>query len=183
MRHDDHQPLVGAIHVSSSLGGGARDPDHNEPMPARQSKSAHREVSAGGVVFRRTARGVEVVLIKARGRWSFPKGNIEREEIPQAAALREIAEETGLPQGRLRISGELPDVEYAFRWGRGLIFKRVHYFLVELLGRATLRPQLSEIEEVGWFPPAVARQTISFKNAKVTLEAALAQLDGEPLAS
>lgn len=122
-------------------------------------------------------------MIKAGGRWSFPKGTIERGESPAAAALREIAEETGLPQEQMRILGELPDVEYAFRWGRGLIFKRVHYFLVELAGRAVLRPQPSEIEEVRWFSLAAAAETISFKNARETLQAAIAQVEAEPLAS
>lgn len=152
-------------------------------MPAAQWTSTRRQLSAGGVVFRRTARGVDVVLIKAGGRWSFPKGNVERGESPAVTALREIAEETGLLQDRLRIVGELPDVDYAFRWGRGLIFKRVHYFLVELAGRAALRPQLSEIEEVRWFSLDQAAETISFRNARETLEAAIAQLDAQALAS
>jgi 8-oxo-dGTP diphosphatase len=152
-------------------------------MPTPQRSSTRREVSAGGVVFRRTARGVEVVLIKAGGRWSFPKGNMERGESPAMTALREIAEETGLPRDRMRVVAPLPDVDYAFGWGRGLIFKRVHYFLVELSGRASLRPQLSEIEEVRWFSPAQATETISFKNARQTLQAAIDQLEIQPLAS
>ena len=122
-------------------------------------------------------------MIKAAGRWSFPKGNIERGESPSMTALREIAEETGLPQDRMRVVAQLPDIDYAFRWGRGLIFKRVHYFLVELAGRAVLRPQLSEIEEVRWFSLAEAAESISFKNARETLQAAIAQVEAQPLAS
>ncbi len=122
-------------------------------------------------------------MIKAAGRWSFPKGTIERDESPAVTALREIAEETGLPQEFLRVVGQLPDVDYAFRWGRGLIFKRVHYFLVELTGRAVLRPQPSEIEETRWFSTAAAAETISFKNARETLQAAIAQLAAQPVAS
>jgi 8-oxo-dGTP diphosphatase len=153
-------------------------------MPAARTGSDRRQVSAGGVVFRRTARGIEVVLIKAGGRWSFPKGNMERGEAPPVTALREIAEETGLPHDRLRVVAQLPQVDYAFRWGRALIFKRVHYFLVELTARAAaLCPQLSEIEEVRWFSPAAARQAIGFKNARQTLDEALGQLEALRLAS
>ena len=152
-------------------------------MPESQKSRARREVSSGGVVFRRTAGGVEVALIKAGGRWSFPKGNIEKGETPEAAALREIAEETGLPLQRLRIVSRLPDIEYAFRWGTALVFKTVHNFLIQLSGDAPFKPQLSESEEVAWYPAAAARRVIRFKNAKQTLDAALAALDGMELAS
>jgi 8-oxo-(d)GTP phosphatase len=123
------------------------------------------------------------VLIKASGRWSFPKGSMERGEAPSVTALREIAEETGMPQERLRVVGQLPDVDYAFRWGRTLVFKRVYYFLVELTEAAALRPQLSEIEEVRWFGVAAARQAISFKKARETLDAAIARVDAQLLVS
>lgn len=152
-------------------------------MPSAGSGSTPRQVSAGGVVFRRTPSEVEVLLIKAGGRWSFPKGNMERGESPAQTALREIAEETGVPEGRLRIVADLPDVDYAFRWGRGLVFKRVHYFLVELAGQVALRPQPTEIEDVRWFAPAEARRALSFKNARETLEAAIARVEAQRLAS
>src|SRR5437868_12972519 len=97
----------------ASLGGG-RGRDHNERMPPARKGAAGREVSAGGVVFRHTAPGMEFALIKAGGRWSFPKGNIERGETPPVAALREISEETGLPLQHLRIIDQLPDVDYVF---------------------------------------------------------------------
>lgn len=153
-------------------------------MPApREPGRARREVSAGGVVYRRAAEGSEFALIKAGGRWSFPKGNIEKGETAEVAALREISEETGLPLDRLRIVRRLPDVEYAFRWTGMLVFKTVHNFLVEFEGDASFNPQLSEIEEVAWFQAEAARRTISFRNAKETLDAAIGAIDAWQVAS
>ncbi|HEX3628844.1 MAG TPA: NUDIX hydrolase [Candidatus Dormibacteraeota bacterium] len=152
-------------------------------MPPARKEPARHAVSAGGVVFRHAPAQIEFALIKAGGRWSFPKGNIERGEAPPVAALREISEETGLPLQRLRIIDQLPEVEYVFRWTGVLVFKTVHYYLVQLTGDAPFQPQLSEIEEVRWFTAAAARRAISFKNAKETLEAAIARLDAWRLAS
>ena len=62
--------------------------------------------SAGIVLYRRSAEGVEVLLghmggpfwtRKDAGAWSIPKGEIEPDEEPLAAARREFQEELGLP--------------------------------------------------------------------------------------
>jgi len=148
-------------------------------MPASpRSGRARRTFSAGGVVYRQTTQGPEVVLIKADGRWSLPKGGIEKGEKPEAAALREIAEETGLPINQLRLLRRLPDVSYAFGWHGTVVFKTVTNYLVELIGDAALAPQFSEVEDVRWFQPDLARRTISFRNWGATLDAALASLSG-----
>jgi 8-oxo-dGTP diphosphatase len=148
-------------------------------MPALpKTGRPRRTFSAGGVVYRQTTQGPEVALIKADGRWSLPKGGIEKGEKPEAAALREIAEETGLPINQLRLLRRLPDVSYAFGWHGTVVFKTVTNYLVKLSGDAALAPQLSEVEDVRWFRPDVARRTISFRNWGATLDAALASLTG-----
>lgn len=149
----------------------------------RLAAHGRREVSAGGVVFRRTPDGPEFALIKANGRWGFPKGTIEKDETPEVTALREISEETGLPIKRLRIVSQLPPVKYAFRWEGALVFKTVHNYLVELKGEAAFKPQLSEIEEARWFTPGAARRAISFKNLLETLDQAIAGVDAVPAVS
>ena len=50
---------------------------------------------------------------KEAGVWALPKGNIARGEKPDATAVREVAEETGL-EGKL--DQKLGDVRYVYTW-------------------------------------------------------------------
>ncbi|HYD56401.1 MAG TPA: NUDIX domain-containing protein [Burkholderiales bacterium] len=59
--------------------------------------------SAGAVVFRRTERGVRLLVLRAYKNWDFPKGLVENAEDMLSAAKREVKEETGLT-----------DVDYPF---------------------------------------------------------------------
>ena len=70
--------------------------------PARQNEKKHIR-AAGAVVFRRTPRGIRLLVLRAYNNWDFPKGLVENAEDMLAAAKREVAEETGLT-----------DVDYPF---------------------------------------------------------------------
>lgn len=53
---------------------------------------AEREFSAGGIVMRWERQKPKVLLIKdSYGRWTWPKGNIDKGESSKDAAIREIA--------------------------------------------------------------------------------------------
>lgn len=54
------------------------------------------KLSCGAVVVRRTDGGWKTILLRAFHNWDFPKGVREVGEEPMEAALREIAEETGI---------------------------------------------------------------------------------------
>ena len=54
---------------------------------------------AGGIVVRKDAEGLSVLLVRAKRDptlWIFPKGHIERGESAADAALRETREEAGI---------------------------------------------------------------------------------------
>lgn len=54
-------------------------------------------LSAGAVPFRKNSEDqYEFLLLRAFKNWDFPKGMVEVDEDPWAAALREVEEETGL---------------------------------------------------------------------------------------
>jgi ADP-ribose pyrophosphatase YjhB (NUDIX family) len=113
------------------------------------------EVSAGGLVI--DFSGTKGLLIgrydqkdasRERLLWSLPKGHIEEGETPQQAAIREVAEETGINS---EISRELGVIDFWFMAGGKRIHKTVHHFLFKEVG-GTLTPQESEVDEARWFP-------------------------------
>jgi 8-oxo-dGTP pyrophosphatase MutT (NUDIX family) len=81
---------------------------------------------AGGIVYRRTDRGPEYLIVRARRdptAWVLPKGHIEPGETPEAAAVREVEEEAGCvativaPLGRL-VFGSVRTRIYLMRFER-----------------------------------------------------------------
>ena len=52
--------------------------------------------AAGAVVFRRTAGGIRLLVLRAFKNWDFPKGSVEAGEDQLDTARREVEEETGL---------------------------------------------------------------------------------------
>ncbi|MBL7085011.1 MAG: NUDIX domain-containing protein [Candidatus Omnitrophica bacterium] len=139
---------------------------------------AKREFSAGGIVFRRKSRGFEVLLIKdVYGRWTWPKGHIDRDEKSQDAALREIEEEAGLKN--IRILGRIGRNNYFFRLKEDLIFKTVYFFLVQADSAEKLKVQKAEIEDARWFKPDEALKTVEYKGAREMLEKAIEMYKAE----
>ncbi len=108
------------------------------------------EHSAGGIVYKNTKEGIEVLLIKDKNNnWTFPKGLIENNESPQDAAKREILEETGLDG--IIFAADIDIIHYFYRFHGKLINKTVDFFLFKYSGRAKLTPQKEEgILEVDW---------------------------------
>jgi len=130
------------------------------------------EVSAGGVVFRRSDGGEpRFLLIRDSYRnWGLPKGHLEVGEELAGAALREVAEETGLED--LVLHGPIQDIDWYFRFRRRLIHKTCAFFLMEsAAGEAS--PQRDEgITACRWLPFDAVLATVSYANARDVLRAA-----------
>lgn len=132
------------------------------PTRAPQWRRAD-ETSAGGLVVRRDADGVSAALIgrldrRGRLRWSMPKGHIENGETTEQAAIREVAEETGISG---RITARLGSVEYTFTAQGRRIRKRVHHFLMEAIG-GELSDADVEVAEVAWVPLAQIADRLAY---------------------
>jgi 8-oxo-dGTP pyrophosphatase MutT (NUDIX family) len=132
------------------------------------------QVSAGGVVFRRRGRKVEVALISVGedGRWQLPKGLVGRGESPEEAALREVREETGLV---CETVAPIETIEYwYFSKGRGArvrFHKYVHFFLMRYQ-RGDVGDHDAEVNEARWVKIEGAAEALAFKSERKVLELA-----------
>ncbi|MFC5405132.1 NUDIX hydrolase [Cohnella soli] len=116
----------------------------------------HREISAGGVVYRVKEGRTEIQLIQDRfGRMTLAKGKMEPGETIEQTALREIDEETGIA-GRIVVP--LQQISYVYEHKElGPVRKEVHYYLVEAEA-GPLKAQIEEIAGVEWYEPSEAWQ-------------------------
>ena len=127
------------------------------------------EVSAGGLVI--DTSGTMGLLIgrydhkDASGKrvlWSLPKGHIEEGETPEQAAIREVAEETGITSS---ITKSLGVIDFWFMAGGKRIHKTVHHFIFTEVG-GTLLAQESEVDEVSWFPLSEIVDRLAYPDEK-----------------
>ncbi len=120
--------------------------------------------AAGGVLWRPGAAGPQVCLVH-RPRyddWSLPKGKLHRGELPLAAAVREVHEETGVrgtPQLRL------PSAAYRLPDGAR---KTVEYWAMRAAdGPADAHDD--EADEVAWLAVEEAAERVSYPHDRAVL--------------
>ncbi len=139
------------------------------------------EVSSGGLVVDMASDPMRVAVICRRNRsgrleWCLPKGHLEGVETPEEAAVREIAEETGIDG---RVLDSLGAIDYWFFADGHRIHKTVHLFLLQATGgRITVENDPDqEAIDAAWVGLDVLEERLAFPNERKAVRAALALLD------
>ena len=122
-----------------------------------------KEIRAGGgLVTRRDEAGTPQVLLVYRSRyddWTFPKGKLDQGESFEDAALREVAEETGLI---CRLVGELAPVHYRDKDGRPKIVR--YWQMVPVEGDIDDFVLNAEIDDLRWIPIEAAAALLTYSH-------------------
>ena len=127
-----------------------------------------RDVRAAGAVVTRKGGSKREVLLVHRPKyddWSFPKGKLDPGEHEVTAAVREVAEETGLD---VRLGPALAPQRYRMSNGR---WKHVDYWTAHVLGSddvSRYQPN-DEIDAVEWLPWKAAMTRLTYSHDRDTL--------------
>lgn len=142
---------------------------------------ARRRISAGVLLYRRTADGALEVLLghpggpffarKDAGHWSIPKGEVDDGEADlRDVALREFAEETGhvldvshddlLPLGEIVQKGGKTVVAWAVEGDLDPDRAHSNTFPLEWPPRSGRTVDVPEIDRVAWCTPDAARALV-----------------------
>ncbi len=114
--------------------------------------------AAGGIVHRHASNShVEIACIyrEARGDWTFPKGKLDQGETFEQAALREVAEETGMDCHIERFVGT---TNYTHRKGKPKI---VAYYLMGV-NHGEFAPN-EEVDDLVWLPIEQVRSHLTWE--------------------
>ncbi len=115
---------------------------------------------AGGLVFSLMDNGNPEILVidDSFGRVTLPKGHVEKGELIEETALREIHEETGI-EGKILCP--ISRVSYAFTSREGFSgTKDAYYYLVQMTG-GQLHAQLEEVQGARFVPASEVTRLIS----------------------
>jgi 8-oxo-dGTP pyrophosphatase MutT (NUDIX family) len=154
-----------------------------------------REISAGGVVLREISGVWHVALIepqkaepheeipnpaktprkRSRAVLTLPKGLVDSGEKAQAAAVREVQEETGLVAEPVI---KLSDNKYVYlrAWGDGKrVFKIVSFYLMRYVSGEIdnlVAEMRIEVKRALWVPLADATRQLAYSNERKVLRQA-----------
>ena len=129
----------------------------------RNVRNMRFEFSAGGIIYKGLPdKKFELALIlDPYGKWTFPKGRIEKGEKPDLAAKREVQEELGITE--LEVIRLLEKIDYWFKEGDVLIHKFVYFYLMRTSKETVLKAQSSEIKDAKWFGAKEALSVLGYK--------------------
>jgi len=135
-------------------------------------------MAGGGVPWRSSAQGTEVVLVHRPkyDDWSFPKGKAEPGEPLEMAALREVREETGLA---VVLGPELGSSAYTDGRGRPKVVR--YWAMTPTDASQELRPEAAdEVDRAVWTGFEAAAELLTFPAERVLLGRLRSLLEARP---
>jgi 8-oxo-dGTP pyrophosphatase MutT (NUDIX family) len=130
--------------------------------------------AAGGVVQNGDK---DLLFIFRRGKWDLPKGKMEKGEQPESCAIREIEEETGVKN--LKLKKKITDTWHVYDEFGKHILKISHWFYFTSSGKQTLIPQTEEdITQAKWIATRDIKKPIA--NTFETIKDVLSTFFDEP---
>jgi 8-oxo-dGTP pyrophosphatase MutT (NUDIX family) len=128
---------------------------------------------AGGLVFRRREGEIHYLIVRAKpdpSHWVIPKGHIESGESPEAAAVREIWEETGV---QAKIIASLGTSTFIYQG------KQVHTIFYLLKYQEETAPQEERESHWGLFEKTLKLLTFADTKEKLRLAREIVLQDSE----
>ncbi|MFH1426403.1 MAG: NUDIX hydrolase [Candidatus Kerfeldbacteria bacterium] len=131
---------------------------------AKEGEILEQDVTekAGGIIVRTNDSGAVELYLIHRPRyddWSVPKGHIDEGETPLQAALREVAEETGM---HCSVERPLPPYFYQTPGGENVA---VHFYEMKMIGEGHDMHD-DEVDKGEWKSPEEAMSLISYPSLK-----------------
>jgi 8-oxo-dGTP pyrophosphatase MutT (NUDIX family) len=106
-------------------------------------------IEAAGGIVENSAN--EILFIYRLNKWDLPKGKVEIGENIQAAAIREIEEETGATN--LTLQHKIGETYHTYKAFGKHFLKTTHWYYVTCIGSQQLVPQTTEdITALQWIP-------------------------------
>lgn len=165
VRRLDQESEEGILIESKDIAGGQQN-----------LSSAFPEIeAAGGLV---TEPGGKVLMIYRREKWDLPKGKIDEGETVKKAAVREVLEETGLPD--VRLLAPLYTSRHIYSQHGQYILKTTHWFTMAVQESYPLIPQQEEdIAKAEWC--SAERIKAHLRNSFETIKSVFMKADRMPV--
>lgn len=136
-------------HLEKGLSLGAIIEDISTEALEKMLYTAYKPIEAGGGVV--SNEDGDVLMIFRRGKWDLPKGKKDEGENLEQCAQREVMEETGLQQ--LKIKKKIGETLHVYTQGVRDLLKLTHWYTMTASKSFPLEPQKEEnILEAKWIP-------------------------------